>query len=67
MMRLMVKKRDDAALKSEIGAALLAKGVRLNIGGCGCCGSPQVSVEIDGELLLDSEYDFNLTMIPDSA
>jgi hypothetical protein len=42
--------------------SLIRKGVFLDIGGCGCCGSPRVRIEIDGELLVDAE-NFELEMI----
>jgi hypothetical protein len=27
----------------------------MRVGGCGCCGSPDVTLEIDGELIIDNE------------
>jgi hypothetical protein len=49
--------------KKQAIKALQRKGVRLNIGACGCCDSPWVSIEIDGELLIDDEDRFELDMI----
>ena len=40
---------------------LRARGIQLNVGGCGCCGSPWVVLEIDGEIVLN-EDGFGLTM-----
>lgn len=52
----------------EIETLLKSKGIRLCIGGCGCCGSPWVALEVDGELIVGSKttaiwpvqkFDFN--------
>ncbi len=47
--------------------ALRAKGIRISIGGCGCCGSPFVKLEVDGEVLVMDEDDFNLNMFDDES
>lgn len=39
----------------EVAKILEAKGVRLAIGGCGCCGSPWVKIEVDGEFIVGSK------------
>ena len=39
----------------KVKAALLAKGVRLKVGACGCCDSPWVKVEIDGVMVADTD------------
>lgn len=49
----------------QIAETLKARGIRMNIEACGCCGSPRVSVEIDGVLLLDDGEEANLYMISD--
>lgn len=33
--------------------ALESLGVKLEVSGCGCCGSPWVSIEVEGEMLVD--------------
>ena len=30
------------------------RGIRVEIGGCGCCDSPWVKVEVDKEIILDN-------------
>ena len=53
----------DRFLRQRARTLLEAKGVRLNIHGCGCCGSPTVKLWIDDELIADEEEGFQLTMI----
>jgi hypothetical protein len=38
----------------EIQPVLAAHGIRLVVGGCGCCDSPWLTVEVDGQMLLDA-------------
>ncbi len=45
----------------SIKAILLAKGVELSVSGCGCCGSPSVTLVVDGERLVDDEDSFTIT------
>ena len=37
-------------------------GIRIVISGCGCCGSPSVSMWYKEELIVDDESDFNINM-----
>lgn len=54
--------------KEEIGAELLRRGVELDIGGCGCCGSPWITIKIDGkEVLHTSEEGFENAPSPEDA
>ena len=39
--------------------------IKINVGGCGCCGSPWFSFEYNGEKIVDNESDFNINMIED--
>lgn len=47
--------------KEEVKELLKAKGVSLNVSGCGCCDSPWVALEIDGVLVVDEGF-YNLDM-----
>ncbi len=48
-----------AEIKDWIIEELKAKGVKIYLGGCGCCGSPWVAVEIDGVMLTADSPDKN--------
>lgn len=37
-------------------------GIKIEIDGCGCCGSPWVSFEYKGERIIENEYDFHINM-----
>jgi len=50
--------------RARVEKALLAKGVRMNIGGCGCCRSPWGTVEVDGVVIVSDVEDMNIEMIP---
>lgn len=39
----------------ELDALLKARGVALTIWGCGCCGSPTVSLSLDGVVVINDE------------
>ncbi len=39
----------------RVMAILREHGIRMAVGGCGCCGSPWVSFWYNGEQILDSE------------
>jgi hypothetical protein len=53
---------EEEGLLTRVECALRARGVFLDISGCGCCGSPRVRIEIEGDLLVDTE-NFELEMI----
>ena len=57
--------RPTHALKERIAKELLARGIRINIDACGCCDSPWVSLEIDGELICEDVQNMDLCMIDD--
>ena len=48
-------------LKKKFVEAMQEKGIYIEIGGCGCCGSPWVTLQIDGEVIVDCADDFNIT------
>jgi len=48
--------------KAELKVELLKRGVRIDIGGCGCCGSPWVKIELDNRLVIDEDQ-FHIEMI----
>ncbi|HQZ43705.1 MAG TPA: hypothetical protein PK735_12525, partial [Flavobacteriales bacterium] len=58
---------DHKALYAAASEALKKKGVRISIGGCGCCGSPFVKLEIDGQVIVMDEDNFNLDMFEDDS
>jgi hypothetical protein len=47
----------------EVQKLLLAKGIRINVGACGCCDSPWIKIEVDGCVVFD-EDGVSLDMIP---
>lgn len=42
---------------------LLSHGIKINIGGCVCCGSPWVKLEYNGQIILDEDDRCTITMI----
>lgn len=49
----------------EVKRLLREKGIRIDLSGCGCCGSPTLSLEIDGKLIVYDEDDANIDMLKD--
>lgn len=47
--------KTKVARKKEILEILKSRGIELTTGGCGCCGSPFVSIKVDGETLIDED------------
>ena len=37
--------------KEKVEKFLRDKGVKIFVGGCGCCGSPWIHIDIDGEIV----------------
>lgn len=50
------KKIEEAAKKAESVAKMVeilrSKGIRMVVEGCGCCGSPDVEFEYDGQIIV---------------
>lgn len=53
----------DAVKKIE--EILKEHDIKIEINGCGCCGSPWVSFEYKGERIIDNEFDFYINMFND--
>ena len=45
---------------TEIAKILKERGIEIHVGGCGCCGSPWVTVIVDGVTLVDEEEDYKI-------
>ena len=44
--------------KARVIEEFAKRGISISIGGCGCCGSPWVRVEVDKEVILDHDEVF---------
>jgi threonine dehydrogenase-like Zn-dependent dehydrogenase len=51
----------DEKLK-QIESILEKHNIKIKIQGCGCCGSPAVSFEYDGVLIIGDEDEFRIDM-----
>lgn len=54
----------NLTLKQQVMDILAEHGIKMNVTGCGCCGSPTVSFEHDGKLVVDEEDQFGFEMMP---
>lgn len=52
-------------LKEKMKEILKQHNIRMMIHGCGCCGSPLVSFEKDGTMIVNEVDDFNIDMFED--
>ena len=46
---------EPAALEEKVKRILADRGIRMAVWGCGCCDSPEVRLEVDGESIVDDE------------
>jgi hypothetical protein len=53
--------------KAKLKAILDENNVELSWGGCGCCGSPWVSLKIDGETYIDNAEGVDFDSAEDHA
>ena len=60
---MAVRKNTQKALE-EVEQVLRDAGIHMYVNGCGCCGSPWVTFEYGGALLLDRKEDFILDSFP---
>lgn len=40
--------------KEKIKEIFQKRGIRISVAGCGCCGSPAMCVEVDGEIIFNN-------------
>jgi Fe-S oxidoreductase len=52
--------------KEKIVEILKNHGIKIDIGGCGCCGSPWVTFEYKGEIIIKNKDNFNIDMFDDN-
>lgn len=57
------RKAQDESDRAKVEKILKERGIRLNVAACGCCGSPWITIEIDGQVVLNSEM-LHIEMIP---
>jgi len=50
-----------------IKAILSSHDIKMNISGCGCCGSPTVSFSYRGDVIVQNADDFNLQMFSEDV
>lgn len=63
----MKKDENTTEQKIERIEKILKKhNIRIKIGGCGCCGSPWVSFEYKGEIILSNEDGCNMDMFAEN-
>lgn len=56
------KEKEKEENMEKMKAILKEHGIEMDIGGCGCCGSPLVGFKYKGEIIFDYD-DCNFTMI----
>lgn len=49
--------------QDQLKVALKERGIAMDVGGCGCCGSPWLKVAIDDVVVYDAD-DASFDMIP---
>ena len=52
--------KDRQNVVDEIKKKLLSHGIRMSVWGCGCCNSPEVQFEYQGEMMLPEEAGENV-------
>ena len=58
---------NENARIDEAKRLLRQRGIRLMVGGCGCCGSPWFRVEVDGREILPSTDGIQIDMFEDDG
>ena len=48
--------------KEQVIKILSQHGIKMSIGSCGCCGSPWVSFEYNGKMIVNDEESFSFNM-----
>ncbi len=51
----MLLVKEKMMSKDEVLAELAKRGIRVSIGGCGCCSSPWVTIVIDDEKVFEED------------